>query len=199
VQSLRSRAPGLGRIRSVPRETQRPVEPPRGHSRSGTDGACHNRANGRLVELGEGSRPLLFLAHYDTQPGTPGAFRNASGVTMLLGLLARLQGWEAHPLIVGFLDGDELDGAGCRHCHDVLMALGVLTRLRGVLYPRRSGAFRSGHDAGPAGPRESAAPRADRLRARARGAERRESAMTRCSGMAMRPHGRRVRRHRIRS
>jgi len=55
-------------------------------------------------------------------------------VTVLLGLLARLRGWEAHPLIVGFLEGDELDGAGSRHCRDVLTALGVLTRLRGVVY-----------------------------------------------------------------
>jgi hypothetical protein len=73
------------------------------------------------------------MAHYETRPGTPGAVCNASGVSVLLGLLARLRGWRTYPIILGVLQGGELFGAGSRHCRDVLLALGVLTRLRGVV------------------------------------------------------------------
>ncbi len=95
-----------------------------------------------MVELGKGGRPLLFLANYDSRPGTPGAYRNASGVVALLGLLARLQGWRGHEVLVGFLVGEEPDAAGSRHCRDVLQATRIASRVRGVVYV--SGVGRSG-------------------------------------------------------
>lgn len=82
----------------------------------------------------EGRRPLLFLANYDSRVGAPGAYRNASGVAALLGLLARLRDWTEHQVLVGFLDGEEVNGAGSRHCRDVLEATGMLPSVRGVVY-----------------------------------------------------------------
>ena len=87
-----------------------------------------------LVEAGKGGRPLLFLAHYDTRPGCSGAFRNASGVAALLELLTRLRGWTGHRIVVGFLDAEELGGAGSQHCCDVFQAVGGLRNTRGVVY-----------------------------------------------------------------
>jgi hypothetical protein len=36
--------------------------------------------------------------------------------------------------VLGFLDGEELNAAGSRHCRDVLHAMGTLKYLRGVIY-----------------------------------------------------------------
>jgi hypothetical protein len=87
-----------------------------------------------LVEAGKGGRPLLFLAHYDTRPGCSGALRNASGVAALLGLLTRLREWTGHRIVVGFLDAEELGGAGSQHCCDVFQVVGGLRNPRGVVY-----------------------------------------------------------------
>lgn len=87
-----------------------------------------------IVEIGTGGRALLFLTNYDTRPGTPGAYRNASGVAALLELLARLQGWRGHRILAGFLDGEEMGAAGSRHCRDVFQAAGRLSELWGVVY-----------------------------------------------------------------
>jgi hypothetical protein len=87
-----------------------------------------------LVEIGTVGRPLLVLAHYDTRPASPGALCNASGTAILLELLGRLRGWPGPRIVVGFLDGEELNAAGSRHCRDVLHAMGTLKYLRGVIY-----------------------------------------------------------------
>jgi len=87
-----------------------------------------------LVESGTVGRPLLVLAHYDTRPASPGALCNASGTAILLDLLSRLRGRTGPRIVLGFLDGEELNAAGSRHCRDVLHAMGTLKYLRGVIY-----------------------------------------------------------------
>jgi hypothetical protein len=87
-----------------------------------------------IVQFGHGGRPLLFLANYDSRPGTPGAYQNGSGVVALLGLLTRLRGWRGHEVLVGFLDGDDPAAAGSRHCRDVVQATHVPPSLRGIVY-----------------------------------------------------------------
>jgi acetylornithine deacetylase/succinyl-diaminopimelate desuccinylase-like protein len=42
------------------------------------------------VDVGEGSRLLVLIAHHDAVPGSPGANDNAAAVAVLLGLLERL-------------------------------------------------------------------------------------------------------------
>jgi hypothetical protein len=62
----------------------------------GVDFACHRFATfeGRgvnfSVDLGTGDRVLLFIAHHDAVPGSPGANDNAAAVGILLHLLERL-------------------------------------------------------------------------------------------------------------
>lgn len=112
------------------------------------------------VEIGNGGRQLLFLAHYDTRPGTPGAYRNASGVAALLELLTRLEGWREHRILVGFLDGEEIGAAGSRHCREVLQATGGLRGLRGVVYVSGLGLRRLSIAAAPRKTRSSLADRA---------------------------------------
>lgn len=92
-----------------------------------------------IVEVGQGGRPLLFLAHYDTRPWSPGALRNASGVAALLDLLSRMQGWSGPRAVLGFLDAEEFDAAGSRHCRDTFRAVGTLRNPRGVVYVSRFG------------------------------------------------------------
>jgi peptidase M28-like protein len=87
-----------------------------------------------LVEIGAVGRPLLVLAHYDTRAASPGALCNASGTAILLELLGRLGDWPGPRIVLGFLDGEELNAAGSRHCRDVLHAMGTLKYLRGVIY-----------------------------------------------------------------
>lgn len=87
-----------------------------------------------IVEVGAGAPTVLLLANYDTRPGTPGAYRNASGVVALLDLLDRLRCWRGHCALVGFL-GAEASGAalGARHCRDVLEAAHLLGEVRVVV------------------------------------------------------------------
>lgn len=87
-----------------------------------------------VVEIGVGGPTVLFLANYDTRPGTPGAYRNASGVVALLALLDRLRGWRGPRVLVAFL-GAEASGAapGARHCRDVLEATQLLNKVRAVV------------------------------------------------------------------
>ncbi len=87
-----------------------------------------------IVQFGQGGRPLLFLANYDSRPGTPGAYQNGSGVVALVGLLTRLRGWQGHEVLVGFLGGDDPTAAGSRHCRDVVQATHVPPSLRGIVY-----------------------------------------------------------------
>jgi hypothetical protein len=87
-----------------------------------------------MVQFGQGGRPLVFLANYDSRPGTPGAYQNASGVAALVGLLTRLRGWQGHEVLVGFLGGDDPTAAGSRHCRDVIQATHVPPSLRGIVY-----------------------------------------------------------------
>ncbi|MFQ5898798.1 MAG: M28 family peptidase [Candidatus Methylomirabilia bacterium] len=87
-----------------------------------------------MVDIGKGGRALLLLAHYDTRPGSPGAYLNASGVAALLELVARLKQWRGRRILVGFLDGEEIGAAGSRHCREVLEAMGLLAGIQGVVY-----------------------------------------------------------------
>ncbi len=87
-----------------------------------------------LVSLGRGKPTLLLLAHYDTRPGSPGAIDNASGVAVLLHLLARCREWMGPRILVGFLDGEELDGAGSTHLWKALDKKGILEGITGVIY-----------------------------------------------------------------
>ncbi|MFQ5828952.1 MAG: M28 family peptidase [Candidatus Methylomirabilia bacterium] len=108
-----------------------------------------------MVELGKGGRILLLLAHYDTRPGTPGAYRSASGVAALLALLARLRGWRGHRILVGFLAGEEIGAAGSRHCREVLEAVGLLRYVRGVVYVSGLGSRALAAVPGPSSARSS--------------------------------------------
>lgn len=87
-----------------------------------------------MVDIGKGEATLLFLANYDTRASIPGAYRNASGVVALLGLLSRLRKRRHPHLLVGFLDADEVGLHGSRHCSEVLDATGVSDGLRAVFY-----------------------------------------------------------------
>lgn len=87
-----------------------------------------------MVEVGAGAPTVLLLANYDTRLGTPGAYRNASGVVALLDLLERLRCRRGHRVLVGFL-GAEASGAtlGASHCRNVLEATHLLEEIRAVV------------------------------------------------------------------
>ena len=57
------------------------------HRFAGPDGAGENFS----VDVGQGERVLVLIAHHDAVPGSPGANDNAAAVAILLTLLARLR------------------------------------------------------------------------------------------------------------
>lgn len=101
------------------------------------------------VQAGTGGRPLLFVANYDSRSGTPGAYRNASGVAALLGLLGRYQTRGGRGVLLAFVDGDDPSVMGSRHLRDVLQALGRLSQIRGVIYVSGVGLHKLAVAAGP--------------------------------------------------
>jgi hypothetical protein len=82
-----------------------------------------------VVEVGVGGPTVLFLANYDTRPGTPGAYRNASAAVALLALSDRFRGWRGHRVLVAFLGAEAFGAApGAWHCRDALEAATSSTR-----------------------------------------------------------------------
>jgi Zn-dependent M28 family amino/carboxypeptidase len=89
--------------RAVPFET---------HRFASFEGSGHNFA----VEVGEGDRVLVLIAHHDAVPGSPGANDNAAAVGILLRLLARVAAAPRAGLRVRFLftAAEELGYLGAR-------------------------------------------------------------------------------------
>lgn len=64
---------------------------------------------------GGAARPRLFMAHYDTVPGSPGAIDNASAVAVLLELARCLATTPPpYPVILAFTGGEEVGLLGSR-------------------------------------------------------------------------------------
>jgi hypothetical protein len=69
-----------------------------------------------VVDVGEGARALVLIAHHDAVPGSPGANDNAAAIGILLRVLARLGAGPPPPARIRFLftAAEELGYLGAR-------------------------------------------------------------------------------------
>ena len=75
--------------------------------------------DGNIIVINEGRKDaVIFCAHYDTVPGSPGADDNASGVAVLLGLT--IPESPEHTIVLAFFTGEEIGMIGSRYYADHL-------------------------------------------------------------------------------
>lgn len=73
-------------------------------------------SNGTILAFVEGKKEdiVIFCAHYDTVPNSPGADDNASGVSVLLELTVPEN--PEHTIVIAFFTGEEVGLMGSRSC-----------------------------------------------------------------------------------